>query len=309
MRGWTWLFAVISVVSMWGPLAAAQGTRPTLVPYPLELDPSPALSKVASALRTAYFEHLRDRSGVLTPTKQETESAFSESRRQDCGESNECLAQLAAKAGTLYGLYASLAYSAKRQLVLSGRVVRDDGKLMGTAVVQSERGKASIVEATKKLLKQLAEQLALQDLPTFKEVPVVSGGPKVESPPVPAAPRLPVAPPPPAPPLVVATAASPARIVGSIMVPVGAVAAALGGVVFAAAGTASVDAYGNVASSDVSAVRTVRGWQTAGVALMAGGVGTAVAGGILWALSSDSPKVALVPSGGGFAFVVGGTFE
>ncbi len=269
--------------------AQAQTARPTVVTYPLDLDPNPALTRVEPALREAYQDALQDKAGVLTPSKAEIEEAYAATRRQDCRESNDCLAQLATKAATLYAVYGALEYSAKRQLVLHGRVVRDDGKLMATARAEASV-EGNVVDALRGLAPQFFEQLGLRALAPFKEAGVAAasgpGAVVVAAPPADGAPL---------------------RLAGMVLTGVGAAAAVAGGVVFASAGTIRTQGS-NVLVEDAPKVAGVQAAQGAGVALLVAGAGTAALGGVLWMLAPKAPRVALIPTAGGAFVHVGGEF-
>ncbi|MFZ5438509.1 MAG: hypothetical protein ACOZQL_00805, partial [Myxococcota bacterium] len=161
------MLAVVLAVSA---SAFGQAQKPSLVPAPLELQANPALRKFDEQLKTTFFQTLRERGGVLTPMKAEVEAAYTGIKRQDCRESNECLTQLAGKAGTLYALFAEVGYSEQKVVSVTARVVRDDGKVMGSANVSEAKGKDTIVEVAKRLFLKAYEELALANLPTFKEV-------------------------------------------------------------------------------------------------------------------------------------------
>jgi hypothetical protein len=286
--------------------AYAQAAKATLVPYPLEFDPDPAVQRAEGPLRAALVEALRDRAGLILPTPKEVDTALKETRRQDCRESNECLAQLAQKAGTLYGMYTSLEYTSTKELVVVGRVVRDDGKLMGAGRVELPRGKDTLVAVFKVLLARLSEQLALKDLPTFKPVEPAPAPPpekQVEL----APPSREHMPPPPMPPLEVG--ARPLRMAGYVGVGGGLAVAAIGGIVFGTTKHVQTDPSNNVYPSDRAWAQDSAHQQTAGVALIVAGGVVAAAGAVLWAITPErAPKVAVVPVNGGGVVSLGGSF-
>jgi hypothetical protein len=299
--GWFQDGAVVAVL-LTASMVWAQAGKPTLVPYPLDSDPNPVVKRSEEALRTVWHEVLRDRAGVIVPSRKEVDAAFIETRRQDCRESNECLAQLALKAGTLYALYASLEYTARKQVVLVGRVVRDDGKLMAAGRVELPRGQDALVDVFRVLLARLVEQLGVKDLPTFKEV--VKPAPPVVVPPPPE--RVVTAAPAPMPSL--EEVRNPVRVVGYVAVGAGAVAAGVGAIVFAGAPAVRFEGT-NVVAADKALVADAQAKQRAGVVLMAVGGAVAAAGGLLWVLAPQGlTRVAVTPLAGGGVLTVGGTF-
>ncbi len=287
-------------------LAFGQAQKPSLVPAPLELQPNPALKKFEEPLRAAFIETLRDKAGVLVPTRKEVEQAFLDGKRQDCRESNECLTALATCAGTLYALFVEVSYTEKKELVVSGRVVRDDGKLVSTQSVREEKGKETIVDVSRRLFIKLFEQLALAKLPTFKEAAVVT--PPVLDPVkvVPPVERFPPPPPPPA----VEPSANVGRVIGWTAVGVGSAVGIAGVVSFATAPAIRKEPNGNIFADDASKLPATRLQQQLGVGLMAGGFGVAIVGAVVVAISKDaeSVKTTVVPMPGGAVVLVGGVF-
>lgn len=301
------LRAVSAVALLVSATALGQAQRPSVVPAPLEFQANPALKKFDEQLKTTFFQSMRDRGGVLMPMKAEVEAAYLAGKRQDCRESNECLTQLATRAGTLYALFAEVGYSEQKVVTVSARVVRDDGKVMGATSVQAEKGKDTIVEVAKRLFIKAFEQLALANLPTFKEAkvePTKSVEPDVKKQPDVVVKDLP---PPPPPPQVIEHRMSGGRVIGLVGVGVGAAAAIVGLAVFATVPPV-IDANGNAVSADQ--FRAVQTQQAAGVGLMAGGGAVALAGAVLAIVSKDTEvvKTTLLPMPGGAVVLVGGNF-
>jgi len=298
-------FAVLVAVTCWQS-AFAQAARPSLVAVPLEVDPNPALTRFEPQLKAAFYAALEERSQTLLVSKRETEAAIKETKRQDFRESDEGLARLAEKAGTLYALFASLEYTPQKQLVLAGRVVRrDDGKLMKAARVQLPKDTDTIVELMRPLAMQFIVQLGLPALPSSKEAAVTA--------------VVPVEPVVPRPEEV--KALEPATVTVTrrpLMVPAltglgaGAVCLVTGAIVFATAGTVRTDVQQNVVRvllDDAGKVAGVRTSQTAGVTLLAVGAALAVAGTGLYLFGPEETTTTVAPINGGAAVLMRGTFR
>lgn len=289
------------------PQAASQAAVALLVPAPLE---TRGVGKFDGELKTVFFQTLRERGGVLTPMKAEVEAAYVGIKRQDCRESNECLTLLAGKAGTLYALFAEVGYSEQKVVSVTARVVRDDGKVMGSANVSEAKGKDTIVEVAKRLFLKAYEELALANLPTFKEVKTEPA--KVE--PVKKDPDPIVVKdfPPPPPPLPPVDVDAGKRGAGQVLVAAGAGVAVVGGVLLGAGCGLGcgvpVTPGGSVAPSDLERAVTGRGLMTAGIVTAVVGAGTAVVGALLWGTSKPAPSAALVPVNGGVVVQWGGSF-
>jgi hypothetical protein len=279
--------------------AAAQQPQPTATPFPLELKRTPGSfnKKDGEELKRDFVRLTRRVS--LVPDTATLEVAWRELKRQDCEREDECLQQLAQKGQTLYAVYAQVEYSLTGQVVASGRVVRDDGKLVaGPETITMVKGKGAFKDVAKAALTRLLDQLGVPGLATFRPVE-----PKPPSEPRPVE-LTPTLPPPPPPPLVVQESGLGGRAMGWTLAGVGGAAAIVGAVL---AGTAkpAVDTDGNTTREALVAARTQ---QTVGFALVGGGAVLA-AGGVAWALLSKSAlQASVAPLGDGAVVVMGGRF-
>jgi hypothetical protein len=300
---------------VWFFLAApafAQVAKPTVVLHPLELQANPALERFAEPLRASFNEQVRTRGGVLMPMKKEADRAFAELKRRDCREANDCLAQFASRASTLYAIYAELAYSQAKVLTLSARVVRDDGKVMKTAAVKIDKGSDTIVEAAKVLINRTLEELQLGGLPNFKEVRTVEPVKTVE-----VAPKDPVVlpPPPSLPPAVVAEdTGAPRRMAGKSLVIAGGgivlVGGVLGGIGLGVGSTLAPSPNGSIAAGDLSKAQTASTLRTTGVIVLGVGAVVAAIGAVVWATAPAEPAahVFFAPQAGGAVVGFSGAF-
>jgi hypothetical protein len=291
-------------------VAVGQTQRPSVASVPLEVSAHPSLKKVEAELKTGWFEALRDSGLVIQPTRKEAEAAAVAGKRQDCRESNECLTQFAARLGTLYALYIETSYSELKVVSVNARVVRDDGKVMGTSSVQREKGKETIVEVSKKLFVQVIEQLGLAGLPSFKEVAPTKVEPTVDP-----VKRVEIKePPPPLPPIVPVDTGKGLRSAGTALLVGGASLALVGGVVSGvgcAVGCAvKPDANGYLSSAEAQSAATGRTLMTAGFVGVGVGVGVAAVGAVLMAVAGPVPgsSVSMVPVSGGAVVQFGGRF-
>lgn len=283
--------------------AWAQVDRVTVMPFPLELEPHPSLKKDEAALVDAFEKKLGEAQAVV-PTRPERAAVLAEVKRADCAESDECLKAIAEKSGSLYGLFAVVGYEPKpggAVVTLRGRVVRKDGKVMGSAVVEQPKEQRSVVEAFSLAAGRFFDELKVRGLPGSLEVaakpdvaPVVV--PAITTPVV--APAVPQGP-------------SGLAVAGWVGAGVGVAAAVAGAVVFATAGTVQRDANGNVALADAPRVAGIEGQHTAGVALVGGGAGLAVLGvvlGIVGGNGASAPRAGVAVSTHGAVVSVGGSF-
>jgi hypothetical protein len=296
-------------------VALADETKPSLVTVPLDVDLDPGLQKIELKLRNAYFDTLDRKSGAALVLKGETNKALQETKRQDFRESDEGVGRLAEKAGALYGMYAFYEYTPKKVLILTGRVVRDDGKLMKTGQVQQPKGKESFEDVLRALTVKLCEQLGVSKLPTAKEVVVVP--PPVETPPVEVKkdPPIDFVPPPP-PPLVdpiVKDDGAGQRTAGKALFGTGIAVGVVGAIV---AGVGAGIGYGvrhddnnQVSANGAMSAATARSMNTAGIVGGCVGGVAAVVGAIVWGTAKPAPAtISVAPVAGGAFVQVGASF-
>jgi hypothetical protein len=290
-------------------VAFAQGEKPSVAGAPLQIDPSPALTKVEKELQAEWFRLLIGNSGAIVPSRKEAEVAMADTKRLDFRESDEALAKFAEKAGTLYAVYASLQYTLKKQVVLTGRVVRDDGKLIKTARVELAKGEDTIPGIFPVLADRFFLELGLKTLPTFKEV-----APPVKDPvkdPVKVEVKDPL---PPLPPIVPIDTGKGQRTAGMAVLIGGAAVAAVGGVLMGAGCGlgcgVTPDDKGNISNDELNRVVPGRTLMTIGVTSLAIGAGAAALGAILLATAAPEPvkQLGVVPIEGGAVVQFGGTF-
>ncbi len=271
----------------------AQADRPTVMPFPLELEPHPSLKKDEAALVDTFEKKLGEAQAVV-PTRPERAAVLAEVKRSDCAESDECLRAIAEKSGSLYALYAVVGYEPKPSgvvLTLRGRVVRKDGKVMGTAAVEQGKEQRTVVEALGLAAARFFEELKVKGLPASLEV---VAKPDVVTPAVTTPVVVPAAP----------SGPSGLSTVGWVGVGVGAAGAVAGAVVFGAAGTVPVDAAGNVAQADASRAVGIANTRTVGVVTMAAGAGVAVIGLVLALVGAKPASAPVVGVGVGQTGVV-----
>jgi hypothetical protein len=204
-------------------------------------------------------------------------------------------------------LYADVELTITGQVVATGRVIRDDGKLMGTpAKVSMVKGKDAFKDMAKVALVRLLEELKVSSLPPFRPVEKTPDVPVVVAPPVEKHPDLV---PPPLPPVEVkhseVRSHAKERTGGWIVAGVGGAVAVAGAVILATA-TSKLDPQ---ALNTRQAVDAAGNQQRLGVGLIVGG-GVVAAGGVVWSVLHKDEVVtaALVPQSDGATLVVGGRF-
>lgn len=307
----SWLWCAV----LWtAGVAFAQAPRPSVMPFPLEFKRSPSgFGKDDKEAMQREYQRLLKLAGALVPEHARYELALKELKRQDCEREDECLVQLAKKAESLYGLYASVDYTVEGAVVVSGRVVRDDGKVVSpTETVKLAKGKDPFKDIAKNALVQLFAQLKVGALPAERQVETPktdtpkTDTPKVENPKV-------ENPPPPPPPLVIEDTGAGQRNAGKAMTYVGAGVAIVGaGLAVAGAGMG----YGlglsdaNVPPASLETIRTARTLTTVGFVGLGVGALTAGIGAVLWGTAAPPPvtQVTVVPTAGGGVVQLGGTF-
>ncbi len=293
--------------------AYAQADRPGLVVVPLEVDPDATLQKHEAAFQSAFFDVVDRQSGATVASQPEAAAALTKTARQDFRESDESLSKFADKARSLYALHAWLQLGPKKTLILSGRVVRDDGKLMKSGSASSALG-TKPADSLKALTEELLKQLDVGSYPTTREVAVAVAPPDK---PVEVKPSPVVEPPPPLPPVDMTDHGAGQRTAGTALLILGGAVAVAGGLV-AGVGAGSgfrVELVDGVAasSSDAQTLAAAQGAVTAG--LICAGVGglTAAVGAIVLGTAAAPPakgveNISLAPVPGGAMVGFGGRF-
>ncbi len=302
-----WLWCLVVCASA---VAFAQAPKPSLMPFPLEFKRTPSgFSKDDKEAMQREYTRLVRLAGAMVPDFARYDLALKELKRQDCEREDECLVQLAKKAESLYSLYTSVDYTLEGAVIVTGRVVRDDGKVASpTETVKLAKGRDSFKDIAKNALVQLFTQLKLSELPATRPVektelvmdPVLMKDPLRD-------------PPPPPPPLFVEDTGAGQRSAGKGMVIAGGVVAVAGAVV---AGVGGAIGYGknlndrNVPPGEIDSVITARTLTTVGFIGVGAGALTAVVGAILWGTAAPAPvsNIAVVPLSGGAVVQFGGQF-
>ncbi len=308
MRRWTWAVAVAVLGSA---TAGAQEQRPTVAPFPLDVKRAP--QHVDGKVLQAEYKRLLRNAGATVPDAATLEDALAELKRQDCDRDNDCLKQLAQKGKTLYAVYASVDLDVTQtKVTATGRVVRDDGKLMGEPGAQLVSvtvpiGSDTYADAVRVALTRLFETLGVKKLPAVRpaEGAVVTPPGNGVKPPNGDG----VVPPPP-----VTPSTGAMRKAGWAVAGTGAAALVVGGVF----GVMGLTEKGKVSSSGPANLAEAQARQRADgnftVGAIATGVGVvAAAAGVVMVLldppeekKGEAPTVGVAPVPGGGVVVVGG---
>lgn len=295
---WLWCCALLCSTAV-----MAQSPAPGVMPFPLEIKRTPpSLQKEdRESLQREYTRLLR-LGGAQVPDFVHFDFALRELKRQDCEREDECLAQLAKKAESLYALYASLDYTLEGAVWVSGRVVRDDGKVVRpTQIVKMKEGEFK--DDAIKALTQLFEQLKLSELPAERPVEAtVSAATPVPSTVAPPEVRK-----------TVESSGEGQRSAGRAVVIVGAVGAVAGGALLAVGQVmrdgVTPDANHNLPLEQLSTFQTARTLSTGGLIAVGAGGATALVGALIWGLAPSAPvKVSAVAAPGTAVMSVQGEF-
>lgn len=281
-------------------VAAAQ-TGPTVATFPVDF-PRPASEREMDELRAEFRDVVR-KAGAVLPSGPELKLALSQLKRTDCDQDNACLAALASRTNSLYGLYSSVDVGL-REITVSGRIVRDDGKEFGrvAALKAPANPKGSFLPIAKTLLTQLVEELKVSALPVTKEVkvdavtqPVADAGVVFTPPP----------PPPVEPPL--------GRRLGWMGLAGGGGVVLLGTVLYVVGSVSSrgvmnmgvVARMGETPEQAAEAYKTARSLQPGGLAVMGAGAAIAAASVLLLVLNPEpeTPTVGVFAAPGVGSFV------
>jgi hypothetical protein len=266
---------------------------PTIAPFPLEVA-RPALSAKQKEELNNTLKVLLLRNGISSVDALTLKVSLADLRREDCDREDQCLAQLATRAGTLYAMFASVKLTVAGEVVANGRVVRDDGKLVASLaaedVVRLPKGKAPFAEVAELALRTLIERLKIRALPLSK--PSESPSPL---PPVVEVKPDPSETPPPLPPVMLEDKGASHRVIGRSLVIAGGgvlvVGAVLGSVGLGIAGGLAPTTNGSVPRDSVGTANTAATLRTTGVIAMGAGAALAIVGGVLWGIAPKAPGV------------------
>jgi hypothetical protein len=293
--------------------AAWAQAKPSVMLFPLEFKRVPsAMPKADRDGLVSDAERLLRVAGAQLPDLAKGEAALADLKRQDCEREDACLQQLAQKAETLYALYANIDFTLEGQVVVTGRVVRDDGKLVSPLqTVRLPKGaNEKHRDIGKNALTGLYELLKVKELPAVREVaqPVVVVTPPVEVKKDP--------PPPPPPAEVKVTPSGPSPVAkGLVYAGAGVAVAGLATLVAGAgiggsAGKTTLENGDVYAADPQAAANLATGRTLTAVGFVGLGLGAAAAavGAVLWATTPGAPQVTFMPTAQGGALVVGGSF-
>lgn len=304
----TWSLVVCLSAFSW-----AQTTAPSLMPFPLELKRTPpavdALARLG--LQQEWLAVVRQ-TGAQVPDAAKIDKVVGEVKRQDCEREDQCLVQLAARAGTLYALYANLDTTLDGAVVMTGRVVREDGLLVGSLEsVRVAVSKGPFKDYARSAMTQLLAKLKIAQLDPNRPKPAVV---EVATRPPETKPNAEVGVPPPPPSAGVTAsppAASPDMAPGPSLVLIGVSLVGAGGVIAAiGAGIGGgVQLQGTqVPIGQLDTILAARTLTTVGFIGMGLGVVSAAIGGVLWGTSKPRVAVNFGVDGRGAWVQLGGRF-
>lgn len=294
---------IVLLIAVAATGAFAQTPLPEVAPFPLELvrASSDTSKKEREDLQKLLPMMLRAADAAV-PDSARLATALTELRRADCNRDDECLAQLARLAGSLYALFAQVDFDLDGNVVVSGRLVRDDGKGMGQPqTVRRPRGKEPFIVVARAALGQLLVALEVARLSPFRPK-----DPMVEVPPPPLPLPEPVKP---IGPTEQAVVKKTFRFPGMMAAGAGAVLVLGGGLVFTGAGSVRSDSNRNVFREDADRVAAVQTGQTIGVGLIAAGAVIGAVGVGVWLFGPEETTTTIVPMQGGAAVMLRGSFR
>lgn len=259
----------------------------------LVVEPNPGLTEPVDALQKKFFAVAREKSGYTLALRPEADDAVKKARITDFTQDQQ-LARVATNAGMKNAGYFTLQLALNDALLLQGRVVGEDGKLLKSALVSVPRNGEALLDALGRAASKFFD--ALNGV-AVAEAPKDASGPGLSAPPLIS---RPVEPPNPGTPL---------RIAGAVLGAGGVAATVTGVVLFATAGTVTRDANGNISIYDVERVPQIRASQGAGLGALTAGVALTLTGVLMVALAPNAPVTAgLAPTSDGALFAVGGSF-
>jgi hypothetical protein len=269
---------------------------------PLTIEPNPSLTDAPEALQKKFLAVAREKSGYNLALRSEVDAALAKANAKDLS-SDAQLAKVATLASAKNAGAFAFRITQSGDLLLEGRVVSAEGKLLKSAMVSVPRNGEPVLDALTRAATRFFDALhgVLAENP--HPLPVASTPPPNPNAAPPMAPPLvfvPVEPPNPGTPL---------RIAGGIIGAGGIATTVVGVVLFATAGSVTKDQFGNIADSEVGKVREIREKQGAALGALTAGVALTLTGTLMFALAPNAPVTAgVAPTNDGALFAVGGTF-
>lgn len=291
--------------------AIASAQQPTVVPCPIEVLTSEVTPAQLDAIQKEYRRQLAA-AQCQVPAKSAVATIMNSLGQRDCARSTECLQRAAGLGASLYSLGVVATREVDGAIVVTGRVVREDGKIVFGPATKKEarKGKETVEETLARALAALLVEANLGQLPVIKEVkpPEVTPADGGVTPADTADAGTLISPPPPPPPL----DPFPYRMAGTTTMILGGGVALVGAVLFGVgvneAGATFV-MTGAVRADQARQAAQARALQLSGVGVALLGLAAAGAGMLMYLMGPDDPKpigVSLVPVAGGSVVFIGG---
>jgi len=271
---------------------------------PLAVEPGPQLNAAdATELQKKFLAVAKERAGYSLALRGEVDAAMQKAKVVDLTRDAE-LAKVATGTATKNAGAFSLKLTESGDLLLTGRIVSAEGKLLKSSMVSVPRNGETLVDALARGAAKFFDALngVLPAEPLKKPTLDLSrNGEPTGSAPTP-------------PPLVFHSTeppnpGTPLRIAGVVLAAGGVAASVTGVVLFATSGTVQKDANGNVAVGDLPKIGAIRTAQGAGMGALTAGVALGITGALMIALAPNAPVTAsIAPTREGGLVAVGGTF-
>lgn len=286
------LFAVSVLVS-----SAAFADAPESALFcPLAVEPNPGLTETTEALQTRFLSVARERSGYTLLLRKEVEDVLAAAKVKDFAQADAALSKLAVQGKVQNAGFVSLKLTDRKELMLEGRVVRADGKLLKASMLAVPRGSEPLLDVLATAAERFFDQLNGVTPPIAAVTPAAPAA-EGKEPVVVTTPRTPPNP------------GTPLRILGAVLGGAGVATTVASVVIFAGAGTVEQDSLGNVAAADAARVKGIRAQQGAALGMLTAGAALAVTGLVMVLAAPNAPvTAAIAPRADGAVFVVEGSF-
>lgn len=287
------LFAVSVLVSS----AAFAGEPESALFCPLAVEPNPGLTETSEALQKRFLSVARERSGYTLLLRKEVEDVVAAAKVTDFAQSDAALSKLALQGKVQNAGFVSLKLTDRKELMLEGRVVRADGKLLKASMLAVPRGTEPLLDVLAIAAERFFDQLNGVTPPIAAVTTPAAPASEGRQPVVVTTPRTPPNP------------GTPLRILGAVLGGAGVATTVASVVVFAGAGTVEQDSLGNVAAADAARVKGIRAQQGAALGMLTAGAALAVTGLVMVLAAPNAPvTAAIAPRADGAVFVVEGSF-
>ncbi len=165
------LLVGVGIATLWHQAAWGDVGNLPIITFPLQVKcTTPECKKIDKKELDYAFRSAMIEAGVR-PLNRDGSDIMAKLKRQDCETSDDCLSELARLSAQLYGLYVQLDIDKDNNVIVTGRIVRDDGKITReTSSVRIPKGSETLKAVAPVAFNRFCVQLNLAGISTSRPV-------------------------------------------------------------------------------------------------------------------------------------------